>query len=119
MLIPISPWLTINAGHPVRATSLLTDPTAAIVSHALVFQQCPGNTGVLYVFTVADGDKTGTLTGTSGMISAVSYNTDGVAIILPHLVFSIPGTGDCENAANYWVDGSHTGDKVAVSRLVW
>ena len=119
MLIPVGPWLTINSGHPIRLTSLLSDPTARLTGHALVIQQCPGNTGILYLFSTSNGDISGVVTGTSGMISAPSYNTNGVAVTLPHLVFSVPGTGDSENAADYWIDGSHTGDKVAVSRLMW
>ncbi len=117
MLIPVSPWITLTPGTPVRATSLCSDPEAHLTGHALVFQQCPGNTGLLYVFNRSDGDKTGVLTGTSVIIPAPTYNNDGVAIILPHAVFSIPGTGDAEDASQYWVDGSESG-KVAVSLLV-
>lgn len=118
MLEPVSPWVTVTPGTPVRATALRADPEERLTAHAIVFQQVPGNTGVLYVFNSATGDKTGVTSGTAAMIPAPSYNDAGQAVVLPHLVFSIPGTGDAEDVSQYWVDGAVEGDKVAVSLLI-
>jgi hypothetical protein len=119
MLEAISPWVPLTPGTPIRATALCADPTESIEGHALVFQQCPGNTGVIFIFDRSDGDRTGAATGTAVMIPAPTYNDDGEPIILPHATFSMPGTGNAEDASKYYMDGSKAGDKVAVSKLLW
>ena len=119
MLQPVSPWIEITtAGAPVRATALRTNPAERLEAHAIVFQQCPGNTGALYVFNSSSGDQTGASTGTAAIIPAPTYNDDGKPITLPHLVFSIPGTANAENVASYWVDAQVAGNKVSISILV-
>jgi hypothetical protein len=121
MWIPVGPWVSLTPGVPVRATSTRTDGLAVdaiLEAHAVLFQQCPGNLGMIYVFNSATGDKNGITTGTCGMIATPTYNNNGYAIILPHASVGIPGTANALNAASYWIDCDHAGDKCAVSYVL-
>jgi hypothetical protein len=122
MWVPICPWITLTVpGSPIRATYGRFDGLAEGANfkcHALLIQQCPGNTGLIYIFDKATGATDGSV-GTCGIIPAPSYNIAGTAIILPHAAVSIPSALDAINAAGYWVYGTHNGDKVAVSCILW
>lgn len=121
MWVPVGPWLTIGAS-PVRATHLRSDGLAEdfqLKAHAILFQACPANAGVLYIFDRPDGDVNGVTTGMCGMISCPTYNVGGVPITLPWCTVGIPSCPDAFNVPNFWVHGSHAGDHCAVSRIVW
>ena len=119
---PVGPWITLTVpGSPIRATTGRLDGLAVGVDypcHALMFQQVPGNTGIIYIFDASNGATDGSL-GTCGMIAAPTVNVGGTAIILPHAAICIPSGGNALNAASYWVYGTVNGDKVAISRIVW
>ena len=115
MLEPISAWVPFTPGTPVRLTSQLANPAARLEAHAILIQQCPGNTKPIYVYNRPDGLVDGSL-GSSVIIPAPTYNDSGDPIILPHAVFSIPGTGNAEDVSHYWADSEAAG-YVAVSVL--
>lgn len=120
------PYVAVTvAGTPVRVTSSQTDPTRRLVCHTLFVQQHAANTGKIYLMSTynpdgnIDASALNKTTG-NGVLATLPAPTlsNGVAIILPWVAYTIPYAPGGGNAADYYIDADNSGDKATVSVIV-
>lgn len=102
-----------TAGTRVRATSTQSDPTARVGLQSVQFQALPGNTGKIYVGTVAL--VASTFVGVLGVLPKPSDVDEGP---FSSASFSIPLSGTGLDLRDFYLDAQVSGEGVIITGTV-